>query len=71
MTTLEEIPGGGFVVDSFFDLNYRVIFAACGGVLDGLSGTTFGTAGIIAGVPLVFEDDFESGHMMAWTMHFP
>ena len=72
MTTLEEIPGGGFVVDSFFDLNYRVDFVgAPGGVLDGLSGTTFGTVGIIAGIPLVFEDDFESGDMMAWTMHFP
>lgn len=72
MTTLEEMSGGGFVVDSFFDVSYRIDFVgAPGGVLDGLSGTTYGTVGIIAGVPDIFEDGFESGMTSAWSMVFP
>lgn len=72
MTTLEEIPGGGFVIDSFFDMSYRIEFVgAPGGVLEGLSGTTYGTVGIIAGIPDIFDDGFESGMTSAWSSVVP
>ena len=65
-------PRVSAVVDSFFDVSYRIEFAgAPGGVLVGLSGTTYGTVGIIAGVPDIFEDGSESGMTSAWSMVFP
>ncbi len=43
-TTLTELPGGDFTVDSFFDLTYQIEFEGCpGSVLDGYMGTTTGT----------------------------
>ncbi|MCP3979690.1 MAG: hypothetical protein GY716_10245, partial [bacterium] len=43
-TTLTQLPGGDFNVDSFFDITYQIEFVgAPGSVLDGESGTTTGT----------------------------
>ena len=43
-TTLTELQGGEFSVDSFFDVSYRIDFVGCiGSVLEGMSGTTTGT----------------------------
>lgn len=40
-TTLTQLPTGDFMVDSFFDITYRIDFVgAPGGALDGLSGST-------------------------------
>ncbi len=53
-TTLNRLgsPGSDFNVDSFFDITYQIDFVgAPGGVLDGLSGSTQGTARILAGEP--------------------
>jgi hypothetical protein len=42
-------PGSGFVVDSFFDITYRIDFVgAPGGALDGLSGSTTGELRAVA-----------------------
>ncbi len=52
-TTLTQLPGGDFQVDSFFDVTYEIEFQGCpGSVLDGFSGTTTGTVRIqVEGVP--------------------
>ncbi|MCP4245862.1 MAG: hypothetical protein GY778_02330 [bacterium] len=43
-TILTELPGGNFVVDSFFDITYQIEYVgAVGGQLDGLSGMTEAT----------------------------
>lgn len=43
-TTLTDLGDGSFLVDSFFDITYRIDYVgAPGGALDGLSGTTEGT----------------------------
>ncbi len=43
-TTLTQLPGGDFQVDSFFDITYRIDFQGCpGSVLDGMAGSTTGT----------------------------
>ncbi|MCP3980165.1 MAG: hypothetical protein GY716_12740, partial [bacterium] len=43
-TTLTQVPGGSFNVDSFFDITYQIEFVgAPGSQLDGESGTTTGT----------------------------
>ncbi|MGD9100867.1 MAG: choice-of-anchor Q domain-containing protein, partial [Anaerolineae bacterium] len=48
-TTLRDQGDGTFMVDSFFDISYRIDFVgAPGGALDGLSGTTVGTARLTA-----------------------
>ena len=40
-TTLTELPGGDFTVDSFFDITYRIEFqGAPGSILEGLGSTT-------------------------------
>jgi len=48
-TTLTDLGDGTFVVDSFFDITYQIDFVgAPGGALDGLSGSTQGTARLSA-----------------------
>jgi hypothetical protein len=48
-TTLTDLGNGTFVVDSFFDITYQIDFVgAPGGQLDGLSGSTQGTARLTA-----------------------
>jgi hypothetical protein len=43
-TTLTRLPSGSWAVDSFFDIEYRIVFqGAPGSVLDGMSGSTTGT----------------------------
>jgi hypothetical protein len=43
-TTLTQLPGGNWSVDSFFDITYRIDFVGkAGGPLGGMSGSTTGT----------------------------
>jgi hypothetical protein len=52
-TTLTELGGGDFAVDSFFDITYQITFAGCpGSPLDGYSGTTTATIRMVTGGPL-------------------
>jgi len=52
-TTLTELPGGDFNVDSFFDIEYRIDFqGAPGSLLEGLSGSTTATIRMQAGEPV-------------------
>jgi len=72
MTTLTQQPDGTFMVDSFFDIHYQIDFeGAPGSVLDGLSGSTLGLLGVIAGIEDIFDDGFESGNTSAWSVTFP
>ena len=72
MTTLTQQPDGTFVVDSFFDITYQIDFVgAPGSVLDGLSGSTLGLLGVIAGIEDIFDDGFESGNTSAWSKTVP
>jgi hypothetical protein len=67
ITTITDEGDGIFVVDSFFDVSYRIEFSgAPGGALEGLSGTTTGRVGMTAGVLDVFSDGFESGNTIEW-----
>ena len=51
-TTLTDIGGGQWNVDSFFDITYRIDFVgAPGGALGGMSGSTTGTIRMQLGVP--------------------
>jgi hypothetical protein len=51
-TTLTQLPGGNWNVDSFFDITYRIDFiGAPGGPLGGMSGSTTGTIRMQAGIP--------------------
>lgn len=51
-TTLTRLPGGGWTIDSFFDITYRIDFVgAPGGALAGMSGSTTGTIRMQAGEP--------------------
>ncbi|MBK8268871.1 MAG: hypothetical protein IPK83_11435 [Planctomycetes bacterium] len=51
-TTLTQLPGGNWAVDSFFDITYRIDFVgAPGGPLGGMSGSTTGTIRMEAGLP--------------------
>ena len=44
-TTLVQIPGFQYAVDSFFDVTYQIEFVGCpGSILEGYSGTTTGTS---------------------------
>jgi len=48
--TLTELGGGLYHVDSFFDVTYQIDFTSTpGSILEGMSGTTTGTARITAG----------------------
>jgi hypothetical protein len=52
-TTLTQLPGGTWAVDSFFDITYRIDFVgAAGGPFAGMSGSTTGTIRMATGVPL-------------------
>ncbi len=49
-TTLTQLPGGDWAVDSFFDITYRIDFVgAPGGPLAGRSGSTTGTVRMSTG----------------------
>jgi len=49
-TTLTELPGGNFNVDSFFDVEYRIDFqGAPGSALEGFAGSTTATIRMQAG----------------------
>ncbi|MBL0126284.1 MAG: T9SS type A sorting domain-containing protein [Flavobacteriales bacterium] len=67
-TTLVQLPGGNWAVDSFFDITYRIDFVgAAGGPLAGMSGSTTGTLrmgtppgsgpSICVHTPIVCDDD--------------
>jgi len=50
-TTLTQLPGGRWSVDSFFDITYRIDFiGAPGGPLAGMSGSTTGTIRMATGM---------------------
>ena len=52
-TTLTQLPGGDWNIDSFFDIEYRIDFVgASGGVFAGMSGTTMGTIRMQQGNPI-------------------
>ncbi len=52
-TTLTQLPGGNFAVDSFFDITYQIEFQGCpGSVLDGMAGTTTATIRMATGTGL-------------------
>ncbi len=58
-TTLTQLPGGNWAVDSFFDITYRIDFVGKpGGALSGLSGSTTGTVRFKTGLatPQCFGD---------------
>jgi hypothetical protein len=72
MTTLTELTGGDFVVDSFFDIAYEIDFTgAPGSVLEGMAGVSSGSLGMIAGIEDIFADGFESGDTTAWSTTVP
>ncbi|HZY10879.1 MAG TPA: hypothetical protein VFF29_06960, partial [Bacteroidota bacterium] len=52
-TTLTQLPGGDWNVDSFFDITYRIDFVgAPGGTLAGRSGSTTATIRMQQGMPV-------------------
>lgn len=52
-TTLTQLPGGNWNVDSFFDIDYRIDFVGrAGGPLGGMSGSTTGTIRMQTGGPI-------------------
>jgi len=53
-TTLTQLPGGNWMVDSFFDITYRIDFiGASGGHLAGASGSTTATIHMVSAAPTV------------------
>jgi hypothetical protein len=72
MTTLTQQPDGTFLAESFFDIHYEVYFVgAPGSVLDGFSGSTTDSIGVIAGIEDIFEDGFETGNTSEWSTTIP
>jgi hypothetical protein len=58
-TTLTQVPGG-WSVDSFFDISYRIDFVGrAGGPFGGMSGSTTGTIRMTLGEPVVVYDHLE------------
>jgi hypothetical protein len=56
-TTLTNIGGDDWSVDSFFDITYQIDFQGCpGSVLEGFGGTSQGLLRIQAGDPIVVEN---------------
>jgi hypothetical protein len=52
-TTLTQLPGGDFNVDSFFDIEYRIEFqGAPGSILEGFGGTTQAIINMRSGEPV-------------------
>jgi hypothetical protein len=52
-TTLTQLPGGSWAVDSFFDITYRIDFVGHpGGALSGMSGSTTATIRMRTGDPV-------------------
>lgn len=52
-TTLTQLPGGNYNIDSFFDITYRIDFVGHpGGPFGGLSGSTTGTIRMQLGQPV-------------------
>ncbi len=52
-TTLTQLPGGNWAVDSFFDITYRIDFVgAPGGAFAGMSGSTTAAAQLNSGLTL-------------------
>ncbi|MCP4898091.1 MAG: hypothetical protein GY906_14055 [bacterium] len=71
-TILVQQGDGTFLVDSFFDITYVIDFeGAPGSILEGFSGSTLGRIGMVAGVPPLFEDGFESGDTTMWSVSVP
>jgi hypothetical protein len=51
-TTLTDIGGNNWAVDSFFDITYQITFQGCpGSQLEGFAGTTIGSLRMRAGEP--------------------
>jgi len=51
-TTLRQLPGGGWLVDGFLDLDFRIDFAGrSGGPFAGFSGSNAGSAILLLGEP--------------------
>ncbi|HSR33727.1 MAG TPA: hypothetical protein VLY63_24435 [Anaerolineae bacterium] len=71
-TTLTDLGDGRFMVDSFFDITYRIDFVgAPGGALEGLSGSTMGTVrmGAIERQPPSIEVDNGEGTATLPPLH--
>jgi hypothetical protein len=67
-TTLTELPGGNFQVDSFFDITYRIEFQGCpGSRLDGMSGVTTATLRMETGTAPTCVGDCPPGTMCEQT----
>ncbi len=61
-TTLTQLPGGSWAVDSFFDITYRIDFVGKpGGHLGGMSGSTTGTIRMQTTPPVKCEGDCPAG----------
>ncbi len=66
-TTLTDLGGGLYDIDSFFDITYQIEFQGCpGSVLEGYSGTTTRTTRIWQGEP---PEPWQPGD--GHKMHFP
>jgi len=70
-TTLTQLPGGNWAVNSFFDITYRIDFVgAPGGPLGGMSGSTTGTIRFKTGLgtPQCFGDCPQPGETCTRTV---